>query len=245
MSRRLAPPLVLVGLAMALAPALSAPPQTRTDKVASAASYSILAYDPLTGNYGVAAASHAPLIGMNLEYLDPDAGGVIVHGGPYLQINERTLTALRDGLQPGRAIRVGLLGVEDEERRQVLAVSPAGAAAFTGKRAAKHAADAVGDVFVAAGLRLANKKVVPAMKEAFESSDGPLPERLLGALKAGTDAGGEKGGAHSAALLVVGPGARFATRDRLVDLRIDFAEGDAVAALERLRAQIDSVYEVN
>ena len=235
---------LLAYLGLAFEPGLTTSQSSQSDNRRTA-SYSILAYDPLTGEYGVAAASHAPLIGMNLEFFDPEAGAVVVHGGPFLQINERTLIALRDGLDPIRALRVGLLGAGDVENLQVLAVSPTGAAAFTQKRAAKHAADAVGDGFVVAGLRLANKNVVPAMKESFESSDGPLADRLLDALKAGTEAGGEEGGARSAALLVVGAGAHFATRGRLLDLRIDFVEGDAVAALERLRAQVDSVYQVN
>lgn len=244
MSRLTALPLMAGGLTLLLAVGGVAPQQADLGSNRPSSSYSILAYDPLTGQFGVAAASHAPLIGVNLEFIDPQAGGVVVHGGPYLQINERVLIALRDGLAPDRAIKIGLLGVDDQNRRQVLAISAAGAAAFTGVRAPKHAADALGDDLVAAGIRLTDKKVVTAMKEAFEGSDGPLADRLLGALVAGTEAGGEQGGARSAALLVVGPGALFATRDRLVDLRIDFDPGDAVAALATLRARVDSVYEV-
>ncbi len=82
------------------------------------------------------------------------------------------------------------------------------------------------------------------MEESFAESDGPLADRLLDALLAGHEAGGEKGGEHSAAVLVVGPAARFATRARLVDLRIDFVPEDAVSALIDLRARVDSVYEV-
>jgi len=210
-----------------------------------ASSFAILARDPITGEYGVAAASHAPLIGMNLEYLDKDIGGIVVLGGPYLEINERVFIAMQEGLSPGKAIPVGLIIDPDKEQRQALAISTLGAAAFTGKKLAKQAADKVGDYHVVAGHRLANKDVVPAMEEAFLALDGKLSDRLLAALQAGHDAGGEKDGARSAALLVVGPGANFATRDRLVDLRIDFVSGDAVAALAELRAQVDSVYEVN
>lgn len=210
----------------------------------SPASYSILGRDPLTGEYGVAAASHAPLIGMNLEFLDPEAGAVVVLGGPHLALNEKVLLALRDGLEPGRAIAVGLYGYDAKEERQVLAISQQGAAAFTGKKLKKFAGDRTGDYFVAAGNQLAGEEVLQAMEEAFLGFDGPLTDRLLLALQAGRDAGGEQDGAHSAALLIVGPNARFATRDRLADLRIDFVEGDAVEALTQLRARVDSVYGV-
>jgi uncharacterized Ntn-hydrolase superfamily protein len=237
-------PLVIAALAFSLWPGQNAP-RSETGQTPRPASYSILAYDPLTGEFGVAAASPAPLIGVNLEYFDKDAGAVVVHGGPFLQINEKALLALQEGIAPDKAIKIGLLGVEDQKERQVLVISPTGAAAFTGVNAPKHAADALGDDFIAAGIRLSSRKVVAAMKEAFEGSDGPLADRLLGALIAGTEAGGEEGGAHSAALVVVGAGARFASRDRLVDLRIDYVEGDAVAAMAQLRASIDSIYEVN
>lgn len=216
----------------------------RPDRRPPPTTYSILGRDPLTGDYGVASASNAPLIGVNLDFLEAEVGGVVVHGGPHLEINRRVLTALRDSLPPGRAIAVGLVGDHDRETRQVLAISHLGAAAFTGKKLQKVAAQAIGDESVSAGYRLKDDDVVKAMQASFDSTDGPLGDRLLAALEAGRDAGGEKGGAHSAALLVVGPGARFATRDRKVDLRIDFVPGDAVAALDTLKARIDSVYGI-
>jgi len=225
---------------------LPAPANSTRSPVADpvVSSYAILARDPLTGDYGVAAASHAPLVGMNLEYLDYRVGGVVVLGGPFLQVNEKTLIALEDGLAPGRAINIGLFGDEGREGRQVLALAPTGAAAFTGSELADYAGDQVGDNYVVAGHNLVGRDVILAIEESFAASDGPLVDRLLAALEAGRDAGGERDGAHSAALLVVGPGARFATRDRLTDLRIDFVPGDAVAALTLLRARVDSVYEV-
>jgi uncharacterized Ntn-hydrolase superfamily protein len=208
------------------------------------ASYAVLGRDPLTGEFGVAAASHAPLIGINLEFLAADVGGVIVLGGPYLQLNEIILTALQDGLGPDRAIAVGLAADPDRERRQILALSPAGAAVFSGKQLGKKVSHQAGEHFVAAGHQLEDEAVVQAMAEAFSGAQGPLAGRLLVALVAGRDAGGEKDGEHSAALLVVGPGAEFATRDRLVDLRIDYVPEDAVSALVDLRVRVDSVYEV-
>jgi uncharacterized Ntn-hydrolase superfamily protein len=220
-------------------------PESLQDSLVRPASFAILARDPLTGEYGVAAASHAPLIGMNLDFLDKNAGGVVVLGGPYLETNEKVLLALREGLSPAKAIPIGLYTDPDQEQRQVLAISEQGTAAFTGKKLPKQAADKVGDFHVVAGHRLENKDVIPAMEEAFLALDGPLKDRLFAALQAGSDAGGEKDGARSAAIVIVGPGARFATRDRRMDLRIDFVSGDAVAALAQLRAQVDSVYEVN
>ncbi|MGD2152550.1 MAG: DUF1028 domain-containing protein [Gemmatimonadales bacterium] len=230
---------------IALGPATASPGQEPESRPPPApASLAILAHDHLTGEYGVAAASSAPLIGMNLEFLDPDAGAVIVLGGPSLQLNETVLIALQDGLDPGRAIAIGLAADLDRERRQVLAITPAAAAAFTGDQLHGHAAHQTGEHFIAAGHGLADADALLAVAETFQTADGPLTDRLLAAIQASRDAGGDVAPSHSAALVVVGPGARFATRDRLVDLRIDFVPGDAVAALAELRAQIDSVYGI-
>ncbi|MGD2217182.1 MAG: DUF1028 domain-containing protein [Gemmatimonadales bacterium] len=229
-------------LALGLA---SASPGGQPQTQASAqASFAILARDHLTGEYGVAAASNAPLIGMNLDFLDPDAGAVVILGGPFLQLNETVLIALQEGMDPGTAIAVGLAADLDRESRQVLAITPQGAAAFTGDELVGHAAHIAGEHFVAAGHQLADAAVLPAIEEIFKTTEGALADRLLAALQAGRDAGGEEEGSHSAALVVVGPGARLATRDRLVDLRIDFVPGDAVTALVELRAQVDSVYGI-
>jgi uncharacterized Ntn-hydrolase superfamily protein len=241
------PRLAVLLFAVALPPLL---PGSTNQHVASEArssrpaSYAILARDPLTGEYGVAATSHAPLIGVNLEFLAADVGGVVVLGGPYLHLNEIILTALREGLAPDRAIAVGLAADPDRERRQVLALSPAGTAAFSGQQLRKQVSHQTGEQFVTAGHQLEKEGVVQAMAEAFSEAEGPLADRLLVALVAGRDAGGERDGERSAALLVVGPGAQFATRDRLVDLRIDYVLDDAVSALVDLRARVDSVYEV-
>ncbi len=208
--------------ALALGPAASPGQQPEPQSPPHPASFAILAHDHLTGEYGVAAASNAPLIGLNLDFLDPDVGGAVVLGGPFIEINETVLIALHEGLAPGTAIAVGLAADLEEG----------------------HAAHKAGEHFVIAGHRLANADVLLSLEEAFEATDGPLTDRLLTALEAGRDAGGEEDGSHSAALIVVGPGARYATRGRLVDLRIDFVPGDAVAALAELRAQVDSVYGI-
>lgn len=241
------PRMALLLLAVALPRLHPAPDHRHNDSVARSdqpSSYAVLARDPLTGEYGVAAASHAPLIGINLEFLAAEVGGVVVLGGPYLQLNETVLTALQEGLAPDRAIAVGLAADPDRERRQVLALSPAGAAAFSGKQLTTQVNHQTEEYFVAAGHQLEDEAVVPAMAEAFSGAEGRLADRLLVALVAGRDAGGEKDGERSAALLVVGPGAQFATRDRIVDLRIDYVPDDAVLALTDLRARVDSVYKV-
>jgi uncharacterized Ntn-hydrolase superfamily protein len=86
------------------------------------------------------------------------------------------------------------------------------------------------------GNILAGEFVVEAMRDAFEATDGdePLGRRLLAALAAGDDAGGDARGRQSAALLVVREGAGYAGGDDIaVDLRVD-DHAHPVAELSRL-----------
>jgi uncharacterized Ntn-hydrolase superfamily protein len=74
------------------------------------------------------------------------------------------------------------------------------------------------------------------MREAFEATDAdaPLARRLLAALAAGDDAGGDRRGRQSAALLVVRDGAGYAGGDDIAaDLRVD-DHADPVTELSRL-----------
>jgi len=117
--------------------------------------------------------------------------------------------------------------------RQLAMVDRAGGTAFfSGERTlGRHgAAEAPGAV--AAGNMLASDTVPRRMVEAFADADGTaLGDRLLAAMRAGLDAGGEEGPVHSAGLLLV--------RDvpwPVADLRVDWTEADPVTALTGLWA---------
>ncbi len=111
--------------------------------------------------------------------------------------------------------------------RQVLVVGSAGAPAIhSGGRTLGIVGAASGAGAAAAGNLLSSAEVPQAMLAGFERASGHFAERLLHALRAGLDAGGEAGPVHSAGLLVV--------RDLswpLVDLRVDWAATDPVAEL--------------
>lgn len=92
--------------------------------------------------------------------------------------------------------------------------------------------DVTGDNFAAQGNILSSPDVPEAMATTFRNSPGTLAERLLAALAAGEEAGGEKRGMESAALLVVKPGGGYGgNHDRWLDLRVDHAE----SPIEELR----------
>ncbi len=90
-------------------------------------------------------------------------------------------------------------------------------AVFSGDEALGIYATATGENCLAMGNLLANTRVPQAMVEHFQQSSGPLAERLIAALQAGLDAGGEMGPVHSAGVLVYGQ-----PKWPIVDLRVDW-----------------------
>lgn len=127
---------------------------------------------------------------------------------------------------------------EDEKRdhRQIgLVDGEGGAASHTGVACFDWAGGVTGDGVAIQGNILTGPEVVTAMKDSWDASEGePLARRLLGALTAGDNAGGDKRGRQSAALLVVREGAGYGAGDDLaVDLRVD-DHVDPVGELARL-----------
>jgi len=112
---------------------------------------------------------------------------------------------------------------EGREFRQLAVLDANGkAASFTGKNCIQPAGNIVGDGFSVQANLMSNDKVWPAMAEAFKNSTGPLAERMLIALEAAENAGGDIRGRQSAALLVVrGKSTGKIWEDKLVDLRVD------------------------
>jgi uncharacterized Ntn-hydrolase superfamily protein len=120
---------------------------------------------------------------------------------------------------------------KDIEYRQLTVVDAFGrAASFSGERTLGRHADVTGADCAAAGNLLAAESAPAAMAEAFAADpDGHLGDRLLAALVAGRDAGGEEGDVHSAGMIVYDDAAWPVT-----DLRVDWTPADPVADLTAL-----------
>jgi uncharacterized Ntn-hydrolase superfamily protein len=128
----------------------------------------------------------------------------------------------------------------DSAIRQVAMIDRHGqVAAFTGKQCIEHAGHLEGEGFSVQGNLLATPDVWPAMAEAYRGSDGEdFSQRLLKALEAGQDAGGDVRGRQSAALLVVpGPDDALDRNDPITDLRVDDDEQPLVTLRRLLTVQ--------
>jgi uncharacterized Ntn-hydrolase superfamily protein len=149
------------------------------------------------------------------------------------------LDALGRGLQAQAALDEALSATPFAAYRQVLAIGASGPPAIhSGAQGLGVVNAAVGANAAAAGNLLASATVPGAMITAFEAATGHMGDRLLHALRAGLDAGGEAGPVHSAGLLIVRE-----VSWPIVDLRVDWTDEDPVAALSaiwrRYAPQID------
>ncbi|GAB7095736.1 DUF1028 domain-containing protein [Halolamina litorea] len=184
---------------------------------------------------GIAVQSKFVSVGSVVPFAAADAGAVATQSFANVAYGADGLEHLRDGLTAEETIEK-LTGEDDEaERRQVGVVGADGSVAgFTGEDCFDTALDVQGENYTAQGNILENEETIHAMAETFETADGGLPERLLAALEAGDDAGGDSRGKQAAALYVVKPeGGYDGGNDRWIDVRVDDHE-TPIAELERV-----------
>ena len=197
--------------------------------------FSIVARDPATGDLGIAVSSCILAVGRAVPRARPGVGVVAVQARSGRGLGGTLLAGLEEGTAPADLVRRAAHAAEDAVR-QIAVLSVSGdVAADTGPGSFPVSGHQLGDGVSVQGNMLASSEVLPAMAQTFAAAGGDLPDRLLAALTAGQDAGGDLRGRQSAALLVIG-GDRPSDEDDGVrmDLRVDDS-GDPVAQLRMLR----------
>lgn len=202
------------------------------------ATYSIVAYDPKTGDLGVAVASKFLAVGSVVPWAKAGVGAVATQSRANVDYGPDGLAAMAKGKSAEEV--VANLTEADAKRaaRQVGVVDAQGrAAAYTGAECYGWAGHKVGRNFCVQGNILASEQVVEAMARAFEDAraqGGLLVDWLMAALAAGDAAGGDRRGKQSAAILVVrAKGGYDGGNDRYVDFRVD-DHADPVPELARI-----------
>ena len=202
---------------------LSAAAEHPRDGRASVETFSLVAFDPETKEWGVAVASKYLAVGSVVPWARAGAGAIATQALVNTTYGPDGLEQLAQGKSAAEVI--GFLTGKDSGRdyRQVGIVDAAGrAAAFTGKKCNPWAGQRTGKHYACQGNLLTGPEVVEGMARAFEGAQGPLAWRLVAALEAGEKAGGDKRGKQAAAILVVrakaGPNG---FGDRLIDFRVD------------------------
>jgi len=185
--------------------------------------FSIVARDAETGEIGVAVQSHWFSVGSIVSWAEAGVGAVATQSLVNVSFGPRALTLLKDGKTPDEAARILLDSDEGSAFRQLAIINAEGrVAAHTGTKCIADADHITGEGYSVQANMMLNKKIVPAMAEAYENSKGPLAERMMAALQAAQDAGGDIRGQQSAAILVVrGEATGDIWKDRLIDLRVE------------------------
>jgi uncharacterized Ntn-hydrolase superfamily protein len=182
--------------------------------------YSIVARDPATGELGVAVQSHWFSVGSTVPWAEPGVGAVATQSIADPSYGPNALDLMRRGSRAGDALRRLVEADAQPAVRQVAVVDAhGGAAVHTGRRCIPFAGHEEGRGFVSAANMMAREGVPQAMAQAFRTAVGELPDRLLAALDAAEEAGGDVRGLQSSAMVVVRP--RGEQWRRTLDLRVE------------------------
>jgi uncharacterized Ntn-hydrolase superfamily protein len=185
--------------------------------------YSIVARDTETGELGVAVQSRAFNTGAACAWAEAGVGAVATQSFTERRYGPRGLALLAEGRDPREALDELLAADEGREVRQVAFVDTNGAtAAHTGAQCIPYAGDLSAANVSVQGNMLRSPGVWPAMREAFDATEGTLAERLLAALDGAETAGGDYRGRQAAGLVVVsGERDEQPSVDRVFDLRVE------------------------
>jgi uncharacterized Ntn-hydrolase superfamily protein len=179
--------------------------------------FSIIAVDPRTGETGVAVTTRNPCVGNAVPWVRAGVGAVATQGGTRIEYGVELLDLLAKGMSPKDALDDRVKADADRERRQVGVIDKDGRSAQwtgAGQKGAESRGDWTGEragrTFAVQGNSLVSPKVVDAVADAFERSEGSartLADRLIEALDAGQRLGGDgrHGETQSAAVLVADP----------------------------------------
>jgi uncharacterized Ntn-hydrolase superfamily protein len=200
------------------------------------ATFSIVAFDPETDSLGVAVQSKFLAVGAVVPWARAGVGAVATQAMANFNYGPRGLDLMAEGRTAEETVEALTSADEGRDHRQLGVVDARGrAAAFTGPECFDWAGGATGEHYAAQGNILVGRETVGAMAKTYEETDGDLAARLLSALAAGQEAGGDSRGRQSAALLVVREGGGYGgDNDRVIDLRVD-DHPDPIKELIRIR----------
>ena len=166
--------------------------------------FSILAISSDGKLMGVGVASGAPSVGDRVPHAKPGIGVVATQAYTNVMYGVRGLELIREGLSPRDALNKLLQEDSEKDLRQVAIVDfQRRKAVFTGALVSEYYAELCGRDYVVFGNMLSGKEVIGNMAEEFENTSGYLALRIVNALKAGRESGGDMRGELSAALSVV------------------------------------------
>jgi uncharacterized Ntn-hydrolase superfamily protein len=212
------PPLRRLGAAVALllGAALALPGSAR-------ATFSIVAYDSVTQEVGVAVQSKYFSVGTAVPWALAGAGAIATQANVNVSLGPKAIALLKTGMPASEVMRALAAMDSSFAGRQIGIVDAhGGSATYTGPRAMDWAGGETGPGYACQGNILAGPAVVADMAKAFRETKGELAERMIAALEAAQKAGGDKRGQQSAAILIARPSrANPEYNERYIELRVE------------------------
>jgi uncharacterized Ntn-hydrolase superfamily protein len=187
--------------------------------------YSIVARDKKTGEFGVAVQSHYFQVGPVVPWALAGVGAVATQSQVNISYGPLGIELMQGGYTAEQALNALTAGDPHAELRQLAMVDAKGnVAAHTGSKCIPAAGHKLGDGFSCQANLMEKDTVWAAMAAAFEQTDAPLAERMMAALDAAEAEGGDIRGRQSAAMIVVsGTSTGKPWEDRIIDLRVEDA----------------------
>jgi uncharacterized Ntn-hydrolase superfamily protein len=239
-------PVGLVGLALVVASGFSRTilAQHPNDMPPHVATFSILGYDPETGEVGGAVQSRVFTL-TGVLTADADAGIVATQAIVDVSYGPQGIALLKKGMSPDAIIKQIWENDPDpvpdrwtKQGRQFAVIDLQGnTAVFTGPKASTWAGHKQGKFSTAQGNILAGPAVVEGMIKAFEETKGHLSMRLMAALDAGQAAGGDTRGMQAASMVIVKKGGGvWLNNDTVLRFQVD----DSPNPFKELRRVVES-----
>jgi uncharacterized Ntn-hydrolase superfamily protein len=202
--------------------------------------FSIIGWCCDTGMFGVAVSSSSPAVAARCAYAQAGVGAMASQNITDPTLGTRGLALMANGASAPETVEILRQTGAHIEYRQVTAVDAKGRTAiFSGANILGVHGESIGDGCVAAGNMLTSSEIPKTMTTAFETTPGHIGDRLMAAMEAARDAGGEEGPVHSIGMKIV--------REvpwPVADLRIDWTENDPIAELrtawEVYKPQLDA-----
>ncbi|MGQ4556038.1 DUF1028 domain-containing protein [Halobellus sp. GM3] len=209
--------------------------------------FSIAARDLETNMFGAAVTTGIVAVGATCPYVSENAAA-LTQAFTRTEHGRDAVARVDAGERIDEAFEALLAADDHAAYRQVHGVSADSEFAFTGEQCSEWAGHRIGDDYTVAGNILSGSDVVDAAADAYETTAGDMPERLVSALEAGEAAGGDDRGEMSAALLVHAPEPAF-----YHNLRVDLSETpvadlrdlleEAREARDRVRSETDALFD--
>jgi uncharacterized Ntn-hydrolase superfamily protein len=237
MKRLLISLLVGAGCALSLESAHASEMRPLSRPVRPGHTFSIVARDSTTGELGVAVQSHWFSVGAHVVWAEAGVGAVATQSFTEVSYGPLGLELMKAGKSAPQALAALIAADPQEAVRQVAMVDAKGrVAVHTGSKCIQAAGDHPGAQFSCEANLMEKNTVWDAMARAYETAHGDLADRLLAALDAAQNEGGDIRGRQSAAILIV-PGTSTGRpwADKVMDLRVE----DSTLPLKELRRLVE------